>query len=532
MPLDPGIIVRTVHIEMVKPDGTPRSGSLTFTNSRMGDGEQTIPEYSQTVTLDETGEATIDLVANLNNPEISPNNTYYTVLERLENGYQRTRYVQVDGAVVGTVEYDSLLQTEPGVLGSTYVTQAQLLQAVADAIAALDFDPSQFARLTGADPITGTYVWEIPEEIEPTEQIGAIRIVVNHDVDPDDSPDLYGIYFKPTDPDNLTDADRSRWDNEWGGIRIRIPTGSKLGYGDVGMKIFESTGSGKALEIYDNTGALVFHVQGGVVTAKGIVTTAGPNTFGGNTTMAGTLGVTGAVTMSSTLAVTGQVTVPTTPTAAGHATSKSYVDSVAGGGGGGVPTSRQIATTAPLAGGGDLTADRTLSINNDGVTNAILANMAQSTIKGRAVGAGTGDPTDLTVAQILAMLALDYTNWVSITSFTSPFSAYTQDTNGGTPQVRVVNLFGTNFVYLSGRIAMSGGATDNQDICDIPTSLTWQGAGGTVSAVPARRRQWPTGSDGAGAQRIRATSAGKLQIVGSLAAATVLYLDSGLYRLD
>lgn len=34
----------------------------------------------------------------------------------------------------------------------------------------------------------------------------------------------------------------------------------------------------------------------------------------------------------------------------------------AGGGGGGVPTSRTIGTTAPLTGGGDLTADRTLSI--------------------------------------------------------------------------------------------------------------------------------------------------------------------------
>lgn len=38
------------------------------------------------------------------------------------------------------------------------------------------------------------------------------------------------------------------------------------------------------------------------------------------------------------------------------------------------------------------------------VTNAELANMAQSTIKGRAVSAGTGDPTDLTAAQATAIL--------------------------------------------------------------------------------------------------------------------------------
>ena len=38
------------------------------------------------------------------------------------------------------------------------------------------------------------------------------------------------------------------------------------------------------------------------------------------------------------------------------------VTAISGGSGGGVPTSRLINTTAPLAGGGDLTADRTLSV--------------------------------------------------------------------------------------------------------------------------------------------------------------------------
>lgn len=40
------------------------------------------------------------------------------------------------------------------------------------------------------------------------------------------------------------------------------------------------------------------------------------------------------------------------------------------------------------------------------VTNAGLADMAQATIKGRASGAGTGDPTDLSAAQLGAVLAL------------------------------------------------------------------------------------------------------------------------------
>lgn len=41
---------------------------------------------------------------------------------------------------------------------------------------------------------------------------------------------------------------------------------------------------------------------------------------------------------------------------------------------------------------------------DDAVTNAKAAHMADSTIKGRAVGAGTGDPTDLTVAQVTTIL--------------------------------------------------------------------------------------------------------------------------------
>lgn len=42
----------------------------------------------------------------------------------------------------------------------------------------------------------------------------------------------------------------------------------------------------------------------------------------------------------------------------------------------------------------------------DSVDNTILSNMAQATVKGRAVGAGTGDPTDLTAAQVKTLLAI------------------------------------------------------------------------------------------------------------------------------
>lgn len=43
-------------------------------------------------------------------------------------------------------------------------------------------------------------------------------------------------------------------------------------------------------------------------------------------------------------------------------------------------------------------------LDDGSVTNAKLADMAEATIKGRAVGAGTGDPTDLTATQATAIL--------------------------------------------------------------------------------------------------------------------------------
>lgn len=64
------------------------------------------------------------------------------------------------------------------------------------------------------------------------------------------------------------------------------------------------------------------------------------------------------------------------------------------------------------------------AIDADAVTNAKLANMAQATIKGRASGAGTGDPTDLTAAQVKTILALASTD-------ISDFNEAAQDTVGG-----------------------------------------------------------------------------------------------------
>jgi hypothetical protein len=61
---------------------------------------------------------------------------------------------------------------------------------------------------------------------------------------------------------------------------------------------------------------------------------------------------------------------------------------------------------ADAVGNAELANDavNTAEIANDAVTNAKLANMAQALVKGRALGAGTGDPTDLTQTQLTALI--------------------------------------------------------------------------------------------------------------------------------
>lgn len=46
------------------------------------------------------------------------------------------------------------------------------------------------------------------------------------------------------------------------------------------------------------------------------------------------------------------------------------------------------------------------NVNSDSVTNALLVDVDEATIKGRPAGAGTGDPVDLTQAQAKAVLGL------------------------------------------------------------------------------------------------------------------------------
>lgn len=108
MSLDPDILTRTVHVELVHNDGTARSGTLTFTNSRMGNASQTIAPMPMTVTLNGTGEVTVTLIANINNPGLSSTQTYWRVDENLDEAVTNTRYIRVNASLSSPIEYASI----------------------------------------------------------------------------------------------------------------------------------------------------------------------------------------------------------------------------------------------------------------------------------------------------------------------------------------------------------------------------------------------------------------------------------------
>ncbi|MGE8105145.1 hypothetical protein ACQKP1_15810 [Allorhizobium sp. NPDC080224] len=70
-------------------------------------------------------------------------------------------------------------------------------------------------------------------------------------------------------------------------------------------------------------------------------------------------------------------------------------------------------------------------IANGSLTNAKLANMAQGTVKGRASGAGTGSPTDLSASELFTIISSLVTPKPQTTSGVGQVVAWATPTSGG-----------------------------------------------------------------------------------------------------
>lgn len=151
--------------------------------------------------------------------------------------------------------------------------------------------------ISGLIMSTNTHSWNMPINATKTAQISAITIRNDNDVNATDSPDLFVIWYKGD-----TDTRRAGWFNEWGGIRVRVPPSTLLGYADVAAKFFEPTTGGEdGLQVFGPSGAKKFYVRDGAISGD-------------------------------SLTLTGLATASTVPTLAGHLTNKAYVDSLIVGG--------------------------------------------------------------------------------------------------------------------------------------------------------------------------------------------------------
>lgn len=99
----------------------------------------------------------------------------------------------------------------------------------------------------------------------------------------------------------------------------------------------------------------------------------------------------------------------------------------------------------------DVTLNITGDIANDAVTNAKLANMAQGTVKGRADGAGTGDPQDLTADQVSTILD------AATDPFVRESELETSIVDAGTADVKIIQASGGGLpIALKGLTAGDG----------------------------------------------------------------------------
>ena len=101
---------------------------------------------------------------------------------------------------------------------------------------------------------------------------------------------------------------------------------------------------------------------------------------------------------------------------------------VSGGGAGFIPGNRAVLTTAPLAGGGTLTSDLTISLAANGITNAFLAQAPSYTLKGNLTGVAA-NVTDFTALNNFPVGNVT----PSTGAFTSLTSLYVNVTGTGLP---------------------------------------------------------------------------------------------------
>jgi hypothetical protein len=127
-----------------------------------------------------------------------------------------------------------------------------------------------------------------------------------------------------------------------------------------------------------------------------------------------------------------------------------------------VGVTRSLTATAPITGGGDLSADRSFGLAADGVLNTHLAPMPTKTIKGNTTGSTAG-PTDLTQAEFNKLMRAFSTTFSANAEGILPGNTGAQNVTAFNAWFATAPLFSTLIVE-PGFYDFAGELTLNRDI--------------------------------------------------------------------
>lgn len=235
-----------------------------------------------------------------------------------------------------------------------------------------DLDASQNVNLTTIETAIDratALLQQLNEAIERAPKFRKSYTAVTNPVLPDPSANMF-----------------LKWNEDGDGLTNAQPV-TNVDAGEIGVP---ASSTDNAIVRWDGTDASTVQDSGATVSDAGVISAAGLLATGLTASRAvvtdGSKNLASSATTATELGYVQGVTSAIQTQLDGKQTTGNYI----------------TALTSDVTASGPGSAAATIA--NDAVTNAKMANMSQATIKGRASGAGTGDPADLTGTQATAIL--------------------------------------------------------------------------------------------------------------------------------